>query len=426
MQTKHTAHGLRFTIAVVPDTQNYVSYRNQREAGFPFNAREILWDMMHYIARNAVKHGGEIAFATGLGDMWEHQLSFDVDAEHAARGDKSVANPLLEALIPPSPEQVVNIEIPAITAAWQILDGVLPFCVIPGNHDHDHMWTDANHPPREGASFAELTVANVGSVHCGGLTNWKANFGAHTPIFRNKPWYVASFREGANSAQIFTGATHRFLHLGLEMAPDADVIAWAESVIAAFPGVPTIVSIHEFLNGNGERAPLDCFDLSRLDPERHNPGKLWDRFVARHDQILCVLNGHFHGARHRMDENQHGHQVMQFLSNYQSRKQSVRGTAPQTPVIDGIGDGWIRLMEFDLKAECPTLRLRAYSTYFKAFASDLPDYATWYREEHPDMPADEFRALDDFTVPLVDFHQRFAHARIDRDEVNDATLARHA
>ncbi len=53
----------RFTVAVVPDTQNYVSYRNQRAAGFPFNARELLWDMMHFIARNAVGNGGEIAFA---------------------------------------------------------------------------------------------------------------------------------------------------------------------------------------------------------------------------------------------------------------------------------------------------------------------------------------------------------------------------
>ena len=63
MQESARSHS-RFTVAVVPDTQNYVSYRNQRAAGFPFNARELLWDMMHFIARNAVGNGGEIAFAT--------------------------------------------------------------------------------------------------------------------------------------------------------------------------------------------------------------------------------------------------------------------------------------------------------------------------------------------------------------------------
>lgn len=29
-----------FSVAVICDTQNYSSYRNQREAGFPFNFRE--------------------------------------------------------------------------------------------------------------------------------------------------------------------------------------------------------------------------------------------------------------------------------------------------------------------------------------------------------------------------------------------------
>lgn len=409
----------RFTIAVVSDTQNYASYRNQREAGFPFNAREVLWDMMHFVARNAVRNGGEIAFATALGDMWQHQLSADVDPVHAQRGDKSIVNPLLASHIPPAPEQVENVEIPAIKAAYEILAGQLPFSVIPGNHDHDHMWSDADYPPQPGADWTSLRLQDVGSLHCGSLENWTRNFGAQTPFFQNQPWYVSSFRQGANSAQMFIGGTHRFLHLGMEMSPDGEVIAWAESVLKAFPGVPTIVSIHEFLNGDGERKSLECLDLSRLDHERHGPERLWDRFISRHDQILAVLNGHFHGVRQRVDQNQHGHQVFQFLSNYQSRKQSLRGAFPGATVIDGIGDGWLRLMEFDLDPQRPRLRLRAYSTYFKAFSSELPHYADWYRDEHPDMPEAEFRALDDVEFELVDFHARFEGARIARETASD-------
>ncbi len=87
----------QFTVAVVPDTQNYSNHRHQRELGFPLNAREMLWDMMQHISRNSVKNGGSIAFATGLGDMWQHPISQDIDDEHAARGDKAVANPLIEA-----------------------------------------------------------------------------------------------------------------------------------------------------------------------------------------------------------------------------------------------------------------------------------------------------------------------------------------
>jgi hypothetical protein len=414
MQSTKTTTDTRFTVAVIPDTQNYSSHRQQSEAGFPFNSREILWDMMHYIARNAVKNGGEIAFATGLGDMWQHPISFEMDAVHVARGDKAVPNPIIEGLIPASPEAVVGIEIPAVKTAYEIIANALPFSVVPGNHDHDYMWTDANHPPAT-QTYVPGQFEGIGGLHCGSLVNWTRNFGANTAFFKDKPWYVSSFRDGANSAQIFNGGGYRFLHLGMEMSPDGAVVDWAESVLEAFPGVPVIISIHEFLNSNGQRESIECLNLSRLDPERHDPAQLWDRFVSRHDQILTVLNGHFHGVRHRIDKNQHGNDVYQFLTNYQSRQQSLRATSPDTRVIDGIGDGWLRLMEFDLDAQRPRLRLRAYSTYFKAFSSQLPEYGAWYRSEHPEMKETEIAALDNFEIELTDFHRRFAGARMNAD-----------
>lgn len=223
---------------------------------------------------------------------------------------------------------------------------------------------------------------------------------------------MSSYRGGANSAQVFNGGGYRFLHLGLEMSPHTDVIEWAESVLAKYKGLPTIISIHEFIDGEGNRESLDCLDLSRLDPDRHNPQRLWDRFVSRHDQIFAVLNGHFHGCRHRIDSNQFGHPVYQFLTNYQCRKQSVTGSVPDAHILDGIGDGWIRMMEFDLAADQPRLRLRAYSTYFKAYSTELPHYASWYASEHPDLSPEALAALDDFELALDGFHDRFTLARI--------------
>jgi len=95
-------------------------------------------------------------------------------------------------------------------------------------------------------------------------------------------------------------------------------------------------------------------------------------------------------------------------------------------VFDGIGDGWLRLMEFDLDAQRPRLRLRAYSTYFKAYASDLPQYAAWYGHEHPEMSEAEFRALDDVEFDLVDFHTRFERARVDGETANETQMAQRA
>jgi hypothetical protein len=113
------------------------------------------------------------------------------------------------------------------------------------------------------------------------------------------------------------------------MCPDDAVIAWAQSVIDSHPGLPTILSIHEFINEAAERKSIAALDLTRMDPERNSPQDLWDRLIAPNDQILITLNGHFHGVNQRIDRNAHGHKVYQFLVNYQSRKQALKAAAPR-------------------------------------------------------------------------------------------------
>ena len=78
----------------------------------------------------------------------------------------------------------------------------------------------------------------------------------------------------------------------------------------------------------------------------------------------------------------------------------------------GVGDGWLRLMTFDLDAPTPMIKVRTYSTHYKAFSGDLPNYAAWYRpDEHPKMTDAEFLAADDFTIVLEDFRARFGEAK---------------
>jgi hypothetical protein len=404
-----------FTIAVVCDTQNYVSYKNQTEDGFPLNLREMLWDQMQFIARNTKKNGGDIVFVTALGDSWQHYTTWDVDAPHRARGLKAARNPVIEGMMPPSPKELVELEIPTVTHAYRIIADAVPFSVVPGNHDHDNLWTDAESPPSEDGWVSEGKTFNIGALHCGSLVNWTKTFGSGSEFFRDKPWYIASFRNGANSAQIFYGADRPFLHLGLEMAPDDEVLEWARSVLESYRGLPTIVSTHEFLDPEGRRQSLDVINLSRLDPERNNAEAVWSKFIAKHDQIIATFNGHFHGAMHRIDRNDHGHKVYQFLVDYQGRKQSVLGTAPDAYLIDGVGDGWLRLMTFDFSGDHPRLRAQTYSTHFKAYSTNLPRYADWYRFEHPEFSDEAFAAEDHFELELDDFYERFGGAA---EEIN--------
>lgn len=412
-----------FSVAVICDTQNYSSYRNQREAGFPFNAREMLWDMMQYIAANARKNGGDIAFVSGLGDSWQHPSSWGPDAPHVERGVSCVPNPAIEALIPASPSQVLEVEIPAIRKAWGIIADELPFFLVPGNHDHDNIWTDPAFPPEPDGWFRDGASYGLGSLHVGSLDNWTAHFGDQSELFRDKPWYVSSHKDGCNAAQVFKGGGYRFLHIGIEMCPQDDIIEWAQSVIDAHPGLPTILSIHEFINEKGERQSIDFFDLTRIDPDRNSPQSLWEKLVAPNDQILCTLNGHFHGVMNRIDTNDHGHKVYQFLVNYQCRKQTFKATGSDAAILDGIGDGWLRLMTFDLAGEAPTLRLRAYSTHYKAFASDLPLYTQWYGHEHPEMTPAEFVGLDECNFDLDDFRERFGMPSLAGQDAREPALA---
>src|SRR3546814_19665763 len=107
-------------------------------------------------------------------------------------------------------------------------------------------------------------------LHYGGLDNFHSAFGSDSDFFKGKPWYVGAFNGGADSAQIFEAGGYRFLHIGLEMAPGDDVIAWAEGLLRKYPGLTTILSIHEHLHVAGKRKAIPpC----ALDSKRVVSGK---------------------------------------------------------------------------------------------------------------------------------------------------------
>src|SRR3546814_16724739 len=70
-----------------------------------------------------------------------------------------------------------------------------------------------------------------GMLHYGGLDNFRSVFGSDSDFFKGKPWYVGAFNGGADSAQIFEAGGYRFLHIGLEMAPEDEVVAGAEGLL---------------------------------------------------------------------------------------------------------------------------------------------------------------------------------------------------
>src|SRR5690606_22561505 len=119
------------------------------------------------------------------------------------------------------------------------------------------------------------------------------------------------------------------------------------------PGLPTIVTTHKYTARDGTRAVGGPLDMSLIDPQDNNPQMVWDEFISQHDQIFLVLSGHIGGQGYGVDYNDSGREVHTMLSDYQPRWQAVRIADPEgrysgKPLT---GDGWLRLLSFDLDSE---------------------------------------------------------------------------
>jgi len=400
-----------FTLAVIPDTQNYLDYRHQSAEGFAIDGSELFIAQMKDIAARE-----DVAFVAAVGDVWQHPTR-DIDPEHESRGIGRIPNPIFAAEISPT-EKTRTVEMPRAVEGYRVLhEAGIPFGVAPGNHDYDAMWSVASFPPALGrnlvASDIAITPENLGMLHIGGLDNFRSVFGSSGEFFKDKPWYVSSYRGGANAAQVFEAGGYRFLHITLEMAADDLALSWAADVIEAHPGHPTIVTTHDYLNTRGERRAVPIVDLKRVDPDHHNTAEeVWEKLVSAHDQVFLVLCGHHHGQSRRVDDNRRGHKVYQILADYQGRGQAGLDAGqpldPRRGIPRGLGDGWYRLMRFEMGGETPTVLVQTWSSHYRSYSGQLPAYARWYKAyEQPAATDAEFFAMDEFTLELDDFRARF-------------------
>ncbi|MDT7529435.1 serine/threonine protein phosphatase [Sphingopyxis sp. SE2] len=386
-----------FRVAMIPDTQNYVDYRHQKWSGFPFDAVEQFYGQMRWVAENSAGAGGDIVFATHVGDVWQHYSEW-MDPAHAARDFKWIPNGGSEVAMSPK-VHTRGFEIPVAVQAYQLVAGKLPFSVVPGNHDFDALWTDPAHPPQPEQEKA-------GVRHVGGLTGFRSAFSDKSAFFAGQPWYVGSHDGGADSAQVFRAGQCRFLHIGLQYhAPDAS-LAWARAMIDRFPGLPTIVSTHDYLGRDGRRNLKSNPRNSILDPLDNDPEMMWDEFISRHDQIFLVLSGHVGGQGFSIDTNRSGGKVYQMMADYQGRGQTAKDAGAEG---SDVGDGWLRLLTFRLDTAKPSIDVRTFSTHYGKYASELPEYAGWYKahDGQDDLSDADYLKRDEFTIELDDFHRRF-------------------
>lgn len=269
-----------FTIAVLPDTQHY-------SEKFPksFSA-QTQWIVDQQKARN-------ISCVLHLGDITNH--STDKEWDNAV-------------------------------AAMSLLDGKIPYFMVPGNHDYS-----------DG----------------GGCKDRNTKMSKYFPIAKLRKQkgfgdvYDKETDRVENSFHFFEAGGRKFLVLGLEFGPRRDVVRWANEVVTANKDREVILITHAYMYFDDTRYDWKKYgDKQKWNPHAYPVAKatkddvtdgeeLWTQLVSNHDNFIMTLNGHVleDGLGRIATKTPKGREIHQMLVNFQMRPKG--------------GDGWLRLIEMN-------------------------------------------------------------------------------
>lgn len=358
------ANATTFTVGVISDTQNYADVVLPQPRG-----ENTYVQQMQYLANTQAEKN--LVFATHVGDIVQHgdgQFRAGPASNYSyynTRGEWAIADRAMSVLT----------------------NANVPFGILPGNHDFDnysYYATGPNGAPGPGAS-RPLVGVNVFNEY----------FGPKSKHFNGQSWYGGSDGNG-NSYQRFEGGGIGFINLSLEQEPQLASLAWAQSVLNANPGVPTILTTHEWIDPNftGSIARSNDYNAYFVGTDHQTPDQVFESFIAPNDQIFMVLAGHdfratpgqpgvSNGQNRRIDLNDFGNPVYQLVQDYQGNTIGLEGT----PGSANGGAGWMRFMEFDADTQ---------QIYFYTYSTLLDRYAGRNGEQTFGTPAD----FSDFYLPF--------------------------
>ena len=344
-----------FTVVVIPDTQIH-TFSPSWFRGFA--------DHTSWIRENVSRNN--ISFVTHLGDVVQGQLSGLENLPTLGWQDQ------LER---------AHSAIAQLDAINQQDGKLLPYSVSLGNHDL---------LPRSDKLNSEDPIPGGG---------FRTFFGAarYEPyrIGQNNPyqWYGGSDATEWNHYQIFKAGPYTYLHINLEWEPQQpendlgitrtvgidDALAWAQDVIDAHPGIPTIISSHKLLTDLEGQNNLIGYVGDGVDEffggERTTTAQtVWERLVKGNPQVFMTINGHEHegpyredGEYHQVSTNDAGLSVFEILVNHQDYFNLLTGNDP-----------YLRLIEFDPQAG--QIRNVTFSPTLARFASNPDEIETAFVE----------------------------------------------
>jgi len=215
------------------------------------------------------------------------------------------------------------------TAAMNRLIGKVPFGVVAGNHDYDKVGDPTAVMATYQRRFGQELFAKVATTR---------DFGP----------------DDQSSAHVFKAGGREFLSLHLEHDPRDSALAWAESVLRKYPTLPALLTTHTYLNDETDQRDRKPY----LRANGNSAEELYQKLIRKYPRLFLVQCGHWWGRggeTAQLSTNDYGGRVIELLSDFQGRKNG--------------GDGWLRLLRFDLKNEL--LHVQTYSPTLKRFETDL-------------------------------------------------------
>jgi hypothetical protein len=153
---------------------------------------------------------------------------------------------------------------------------------------------------------------------------------------------------GWNNYQIVKSPSRDWLFIALEFAPRAEVLVWADQVMASHPDLDKVFATHAYLYSDGTRYDYESFGDDQewnpfeypLDPtNKHDGEQIWQQLLRKQPSLRFVLCGHVlgDGVGRLSSTGDAGNRVQQLLANYQMLVdgQDVQGT-----------EGFLRVMTF--------------------------------------------------------------------------------
>lgn len=244
-----------------------------------------------------------------------------------------------------------------------------------------------------------------------------------------RPYFQNASPSGMSTWQLFDGGDREFIGLSVECETPLAELAWAQGVLDRHRDKSVVFTTHRYMQDAEDytagvpvvpsgRFPEIWYAFERqYHPAGIRANDLFDWFIRRQPNIFLVNCGHFHEEYRQTSTNVAGMPVREVLADYQDDPNG--------------GDGWLRIMDFDVPGE--RVEFQTYSPYldeyrftdeslfsyvvefdryrtldgFAAFQDGINGYGgtrdTWVNEDDPDRSygQDDTETSDDDTANSI-------------------------